>query len=106
MPPGLLLMLALDIRFAANSFSIGYLRRLQGNLYTKSLSQASHDGFYMQLPHSRDEHFVGLLVAAKSKSWILLQNLVQRTADLVLIPPRLWLNRKGNQRLWKREVCV
>jgi len=69
MSAGLLLVPALDVGFAADSFAIRDFRRFERNVYAVAPFQPADDDLDMLLPATAEQKFLGLGSRKKRSDW-------------------------------------
>src|SRR5690348_14649770 len=105
-PPGLLLVPALHVGFAADGFAVGHLGRLQIDLGVVALFQFGNDDFDVLLAGAGDEEFLGLLVTEEAQHGVLFHDLVDAVGELVFIGARLGFDGEGDGRLGQDDLGV
>ena len=95
----LLLVAAMSLRRALDRLPVGDLGLLEVDLDLVTLPQPAHDDLDMELPVAREQHLVGLRVARDLENQVLFHQPLECARDLVLVTPRLWLDREGGRRL-------
>src|SRR5262245_8581768 len=91
-PTRLLLVSALNIRVAADSFPIRNFGSLQDDFDPIALAQLCYCHLDVKLPRSGQEKLFGLRISIVLERRVLFGDAGQRVADLVLIAAALWLD--------------
>src|SRR5947209_19975872 len=84
-PAGLANILAFGLGLASNGFAIRHLRAPYGGLDAEFAHHAVYDDFEVQFAHAGDQRLAGIRVGVHAEGWILLRQLAEGGAELVLI---------------------
>ncbi len=97
----LLLVLAFDVGFAADGFTVRDFGWFESEIDMVALVELGDDDFNVLLAGAGQQKFLGLRIAGKAERGIFLQDFMNRDADLVFVSAGFRLDGKGNGRLGK-----
>jgi hypothetical protein len=92
----LLLVLALDVGFAANGFAVRDFGWFESEVDMVALVELGDDDLDVLLAGPGQEKFLGLRIARKAERGIFLQDFMNRDADLVFVSAGFRLDGSGS----------
>src|SRR5208337_435251 len=105
-PAGLFFVLALGVGFAADGFTIGNLRRLEGEIDVVALLKLGDNDLNVLLAVSGEEKFLGLRITGETQRGVFFHDFMNGDAYFVFIGAGLGLDRKGDGRFRKLRRLV
>src|ERR1019366_4602133 len=102
-PPLFFLVAAVPFGRTRDRLAVRNLRRVKDDLDAALSLHARDRDLDVELSRAREEELVRVGVAREAEGRVLLDQLVQRDRDLVLVALGFWLDGEGDRGLWKRR---
>ena len=102
----LLLVLAFDVGFAADGFTVRDFGWFESEIDMVALVELGDDDFNVLLAGAGQQKFLGLRIAGKAERGIFLQDFMNRDADLVFVSAGFGLDSECNRRLRQRDIGI